>query len=104
MYYKISNILDSTGRCDYKGLDTDKFVSGSHVYTTDYKICLVNSTEEVTPTNTDVTVLTKAEYLEEKQNIIVSFPPKPLTAEEKIADLEQQNAQMLLALVNGGLI
>lgn len=103
---KISNLVGQFGgQVDYKGLNIDQFIPGSQVYKHDFSYCIVATFEESTSLHSDVTELTPEQYSVEKQVIIAEIQElTPPPVEDRITQLEAENAQMLLALVNGGLL
>lgn len=101
-YFKITNLVQPSGICDYKGLEIDAFVAGSQVYSQDGKTCIISTVQDTEiAAHQDVLELTEIEYLAEKEAMVI---PVPNPIEEQIAELQAQNAQMLLALVEGGLL
>lgn len=92
------------GQPDYKGLDINLFVSGSQVYDLEAGICFVKTNEQSAPQNSDITVLNEADYITGTDAIKTAMQTQEQTMEQKVQGLEAQNAQMLLALVNGGLM
>lgn len=99
MYLKISNFLNNFNQPDYKGLDINKFEPGSQLYTTGATYCVIATNEELTTLPIDVVEITQDQYNTEKANM-----PKPANPEDDIKTLKAQNAQFLLALVNGGVM
>lgn len=98
-YFKINNLKNMFGQCDYKGLDIDKFVPGSQGYSSDVTYCIIATNEESIISNTDLLELTEAQYIAEMQII-----KNTQQENDPIKQLQQQNAAILLALVNGGLL
>lgn len=104
MYLKIINLFDMFGQPDYKGLDINLFVPGSQVYDLKAGICYVKTSEQSVPQNADITVLSEADYIAGTNVIKEAIQTSEQTMEQKVQDLQSQNAQMLFALVNGGLM
>ena len=104
-YFKIVNLLNQFGQPDYKGLDINNFVPGGQVYSPDNTTCIVATTDDTaSSTSSDVTELTEADYTSTRTEMLSVLDANNKTTEQRIAELESQNAQMLLALVNGGLM
>jgi len=103
MFYKVTNLMKGQN-ADYKGLDTSLFVSGSQYYSPDFSYCVLETTEETINTNPDLIVLSETDYQTEVAQIQASITRVTKDTETRIKDLESQNAQMLLTLVNGGLM
>lgn len=96
-HIKINNFYDQFGQPDYKGLDITQIMAGSQLYFDTYFVCATN--QDLTTLPTDVVEITEEQYTTEKANI-----PKPSDPQADIEILKAQNAQFLLALVNGGLM
>ena len=99
-FIKVKNLRQQTGACDYKGLDIDLIVTGSQLYPSDDNSAYFMYNGEVV-NHIDLSIITQDEY-EKVKNIEIDTE-KP-TLESEVNMLKEQNAQMLLALVNGGLI
>jgi hypothetical protein len=100
-FYKVNNLLDFMGNPSYKGLVIEEFVPGSQVYAHDASECVIATNEDFQGQHADLTLLTQEQYQTEAQRIKDAYPPPP---ETQIQELQAQNAQMLLALVQGGLM
>lgn len=68
-YLKINNLTNKFGQPDYKGLNLDLFINGSHAYKVDHTICVLATEEESIPTHVDLIELTEEEYDVEYANI-----------------------------------
>jgi len=102
-YLKVLNLKNSFGQIDYKGLDINKFIPGSQVYPNDLGSCLVATNEVLETLPIDVEELIEADYF--SQRYIIEDSNKTITeAQDTIAELQAQNAQILLALVKEGKI
>ena len=104
LFFKVSNLQTKFGQSDYKGLDISQFISGSQCYAQDMSYCLIATNEIVTITNVDLVELTETDYDTQRQVIESAIIQIQQSADQKISDLQAQNAQMLLALVTGGLM
>jgi hypothetical protein len=102
LFLQVNNLLDIFGQPDYKGLDIDQIVTGSPSYPNDFAYCVMATNEPTVPTHPDIVILTEDEYVTKRQTIESNL--KSISVPDKIETLESQNAQMLLALVNGGLM
>lgn len=98
-YVKINNFYNSFGQPDYKGLNLNQICAGSQLYPPSATYCVIATNEELTTLPTDVVEITEEQYNTEKANM-----PEPSIQEDDIKTLKAQNAQFLLALVNGGLM
>ena len=88
MYIKVIN-MNYNGKIDYKGLDINKFISGTQVYDFDNQIFLVNTTEEVTATS-DILIITQEEYTRAKEEILSrEVPVETDNLEERVNEMEQ---------------
>lgn len=68
-YFKINNLLNQFGQCDYKGIDINQFVEGSQVYAKDMSCCLVATNENITTILSDVTELQESDYITQKAQL-----------------------------------
>lgn len=94
-FIKITNLFNKFGQPDYKGLDIDKFIVGSQHYDMENAVCITATTEEVIPTNTDITKLTEADY----DTLVINIEnakKAPTTAE----NLQTQIDNINVALAN----
>ncbi|WP_373845539.1 hypothetical protein [Clostridium sp.] len=98
-YIKINNFYNQFGQPDYKGLDLKQILAGSQLYPTGVTYCVVATNEELATLPTDIEELTADQYNTEKANM-----PKPADPQNDIDTLKAQNAQIILSLVNGGLM
>lgn len=89
MFIKITNLIDSHGICNYKGLDIDLFIPGSQVY--DMNIAYIATEEIEIPEHSDIQVLTEEEYVS-FTNEIKNRPQPPTEMELLQAKLAQQDA------------
>jgi hypothetical protein len=103
-YFKIVNLLNIFGQADYKGLDIEKFIAGSQMYKSDFSECAIATNEETIPVHPELTEISEADYITYRNLIIQEQQAQKQSTEQQVADLRAQNAQMLLALVQGGLM
>lgn len=89
---KVSNLINGTS-ADYKTLFLDKIVGGKQVYPTDKNEAYLYYDGEVAP-HKDITVITETVYNAEVARI--NALPKPLTDTDRIKDLEETMAAMLM--------
>lgn len=82
---KVSNLIQSNGHADYKGLDLNKIVAGTQLYP-DYDNVAYFFYDGEVPTVTGLQVVTLATYDEHKNRI--ANQPKPRTESERILELE----------------
>lgn len=94
MYLKIINLL-VYGNPDYKGLDINKFISGSQVYDLKNGICFLKTDELNIPQNVDVTVLSEADYIAGVNEIRSMEQAAAQTIENRISAVEIGLAQVL---------
>lgn len=89
MYIKISNLMNTDGKADYKGLDLNLIVAGSQIYPNDNTAYLkYNGTAA---TDNDITELTESDYLAKKNEI-----EKPATTiESRVSAIEIALAGMM---------
>ena len=80
---------------DYKGLDIHKIVSGTPIYPEGTNTAYFEYDGDVVEGG-DVQVITKATYDTHKKAI--ENQPKPVTPEDRIQQLEEQNLSLMLAL------
>lgn len=92
---KISNLIQHDGHVDYKGLNLDKIKPGSQLYPDYSNVAYLEYDGEIDGLS-DVQVVTQATYDEHKQRI--ANQPRPITPEEKIQQLEEQNMSLMLAI------
>jgi hypothetical protein len=104
IYFRIVNNIDSFGRPDYKGLNLEQVVTGSYIPDEATNSCYLATNQEEIPVHADLIKITEAEYMTYRTNYLNLKKNEAQTAEQRITELESQNAQMLLALVNGGLM
>lgn len=72
-YYKINNLVDANGYCDYKGLDISQFITNSQYYHPDIisqNYCVLASSEILNEQKEDVITLNELDYETERQNIL----------------------------------
>jgi hypothetical protein len=100
-FIKILNLSNGSGQVDYKGLDINQFIPGSQVYPIDASFCLVATNESLSILPDDVQELQQSDYITQGTDIrnqIINNGTDP------ISQLKAQNAQMLIALVAGGVM
>lgn len=102
-FIKINNATNQFGQWDYKGLDINQIITGSQEYQKDGTICVIATNEEGF-SNPDIFELSEVEYITLRNSIKTFNSQDQVTLETRTTELETQNAQMLLALVNGGLM
>lgn len=100
-YLKILSI-NQVSIIDYKTLDINQFIVDSQVYDFTNGVCLVQTSEDNYTPHEDIIELTEDEY-NEQRDIINSMSPQ-VQEKNEIDELKVQNAQIILALVNGGLM
>jgi hypothetical protein len=85
---KVSNVRQSNGTFDYKGLDRSKIVGGSQVYPSYDNVAYFQYDGEVVE-GADIKLVTQATYDEHKQRVAEELA-NIITPEKKIEQLEQQ--------------
>ena len=85
---KISNLLQINGQPDYKGLDLEKIVPGTQLYPDYDNVAYFEYDGEVAEGG-DVRIVTRATYDEHKNRI--TNQPRPMTPEDEIAKLKQED-------------
>ncbi|AET70755.1 hypothetical protein Desor_5379 [Desulfosporosinus orientis DSM 765] len=100
---KIVNFTNMFGQSDYKNIDINLIVAGSQAYKSDGS-CFVFAYDGDIPQHEDISELTQVQWQEEKMAIDAENSADKQTIEQKIDDLQSQNAQAILALVIGGLM
>lgn len=98
-YIKINNFWNQFGQPDYKGLDISKFIAGSKLYPQDKTYAIIATNQDLATLPTDVEEITEGQYTTEKANMTKLSNPQ-----DDIETLKSQNAQIILSLVNGGLM
>lgn len=93
--YKISNLHQADGMCDYKGLNINKFIAGSQVYDLSNNLCLIKTTEESIIQNADITILADQEYNTLKSEIDKNKANQSASINDRISALEVAMAQQL---------
>ena len=91
-YIKITNYNKANGTCDYKGLNIDLFIAGKQYYPSGKNECLIVTSEENIPQNSDIQVITETEY---NTYIQEDSKNKPVTVEDRISALEVAMANTL---------
>ncbi|MEG0775506.1 hypothetical protein [Clostridium sp.] len=99
MYIKIKN-LSNNGMCDYKGLDINLIESGTQLYPSAENTAYFSYNGEII-NNPDIIQITENEYILAKE---IDAKNRPITLEDKVAQLELSNANMEYILMMGGLI
>ena len=84
---KVNNLI-TNGIADYRGLDLSRIVSGSQLYP-DYDNVAYFFYDGDVSEGGDVSFVTQATYDEHKKRI--ENKPRPITPEEKILKLEQED-------------
>lgn len=97
--YKESNIFGYEA-ISYKTLDINQFIPGSQLYPLIENWCAVATTEISYTYHKDIIELTEQEYLALKKQVQdeINNQPQMLqsTTEERVNELEQSNAQLML--------
>lgn len=91
-YLIVKNLLTSDG-VDYKGVDISKNLAGKQLYPPDKNEAWLVNTGDI-PTHPDLVIVTESEYHAEKERI--DKIPRPLTDSERLEELEQMMALMIL--------
>jgi cyclophilin family peptidyl-prolyl cis-trans isomerase len=68
-YIKINNFLNEFDQPDYKGLDLNKVIPGSQIYSQDLSYAVLATEEEFVTLPTDTNELTQEQYLQEKGSV-----------------------------------
>ena len=92
-YVHIQNLISFNGTANYKGLDMTKIVAGFQVYPPDKNEAYLVYDGEIVAA-ADLSVITETVYNAEVARI--SSLPKPLTDTDRIKDLEETMAAMLM--------
>ncbi|WP_202710584.1 hypothetical protein [Sporosalibacterium faouarense] len=66
-YVKIANLVQENGKCDYKGLDISKNITGKQVYPINENSAYLITVQETIPNHSDLIEITKEDY-EKKVN------------------------------------
>lgn len=97
---KISNLIQSDGRADYKGLDCDKIIAGSQLYPMNENVAYVCYEDDEIPQHEDLQIITEEEYLQIKNEIETN---RPKTPEEELQERINLIQQALDGLLLGGM-
>lgn len=94
---KISNLLDSYGTADYKGIDLNKIIPGSQLYPQDgSNTAYLKYNSNTLPSDADLTEITEDEYNQIKTLIDKN---KPQSLEDRVELVEKAIDDIIL---NGG--
>ncbi|GIO39291.1 hypothetical protein J41TS12_41520 [Paenibacillus antibioticophila] len=98
---KIINWITKHGGADYKGLDINLFIPGTQIYLDD--VCYVQTEEIDIPENSEIEVITGAEYASILENLPV--PEQPEDMNSRMAANEDALALLLfeVAALKGGI-
>jgi hypothetical protein len=101
MFYEINNLRENGFVCNYKGLDIDRIIAKSQVYNFDSDICILE-TQQSNVKHKDLIKISQEQYLAKKEEIETKINKnKPISAEEKIAELEKAVAELSVVLAGG---
>lgn len=98
LFIKISNLITSYGHADYRSLELSNIVPGSQVYPPDKNEAFLLYDGEVTSKG-DLSVIDQVAYDAEVARI--TSLPKPVTDADRIAELEETMAILLMGGAGG---
>ena len=101
---KINSFLNLYGSADYKGFDVDLFVPGSQIANKECTYCVVATNEDKDIIHPDIVVITEQQYIDERNAILEAVKNEQKPTQQEISELKEQNAQLILALVESGVI
>lgn len=90
-YIKISNLINTQGVADYKGLDLTKIITGSQIYPDNENVAYIIYEGEI-PSHQDLVEISQSEYEEIKES---NRHVPPISIEDRLTALENALLQSL---------